>query len=103
MPTPIYHITHVDNLPAIIAAGGLRCVAGLGGTSGGAYVNIAHGHIQDRRARKTVPCGPGGTLCDYVPFYFAPRSPMLYALSEGGVVGYTDGQTPVVHLVVWAE
>ncbi|NLF58580.1 MAG: DUF4433 domain-containing protein, partial [Candidatus Hydrogenedens sp.] len=23
--TPIYHITHMNNLPGIIAAGGLRC------------------------------------------------------------------------------
>ncbi len=103
MSTSLYHITHVNNLPAIMAAGGLHCVASLGGTADGMYLNIAHGHIQDRRARKTVPCGPGGTLHDYVPFYFAPRSPMLYVLRQGGVVGYAGGQVPIVHLVVEVE
>ena len=33
-----------------------------------------------------------------MPFYFAPRSPMLFAISKGNVAGYTEGQTPIVHL-----
>lgn len=40
---------------------------------------IAHNTIQDRRAQTYVPCLPGGNPHDYVPFYFAPCSPMLYA------------------------
>ena len=39
-------------------------------------------HIKERRARKIVPIVPGETLADFVPFYFAPRSPMLYAMSK---------------------
>ena len=101
--TPLYHITHADNLPRIVADGGLLCVADLRQAGQPAYVDIAHGHIQDRRARKRVPCGPGGTLCDYVPFYFAPRSPMLYAISRGAVAGYVGGQKPIIHLVTEAE
>jgi len=50
-----------------------------------------------------VPLPPGGVIHDYVPFYFAPRSPMLYAISCGGVAGYSDGQKPIVHLVSSAE
>jgi hypothetical protein len=68
-----------------------------------AYVSIAHQHIKERRAHKPVPCAPGGTLADYVPFYFAPRSPMLYVINKGGVEGYTSGQRPIVHLVSSAE
>lgn len=45
----------------------------------------------------------GGTLSDYVPFYFAPRSPMLYAIHKGIVEGYTGGQGEVLHLVSGAE
>ena len=41
MSTSLYHITHVNNLPAIMAAGGLHCVASLGGTADGMYLNIA--------------------------------------------------------------
>ena len=33
-----------------------------------------------RRERTKIPVGAGGYLHDYVPFYFAPRSPMLYVL-----------------------
>ena len=42
-------------------------------------------------------------LSDYVPFYFAPRSPMLYAIHKGKVEGYTGGQGEVLHLVSSAE
>lgn len=43
--------------------------------------------------------GAGGTLADYVPFYFAPRSPMLYAISTGWVDGYAGPQEDILHLV----
>ncbi len=32
---------------------------------------------------RAVPCAPGGTLSDYVPFYFTPYSPMLYNIKTG--------------------
>lgn len=67
------------------------------------YVNIAYHHIQDRRAQKNVPLSPFGNLHDYVPFYFAPRSPMLYSISRGCVQGYEEGQTPIIHLVTTVE
>lgn len=38
-----------------------------------------------------------------MPFYFAPRSPMLYAIYRGAVEGYTGGQSEVVHLISSAE
>ena len=41
----------------------------------------------------------GGTLSAYVPFYFANRSPMLFAIHTGYVQGYVGGQTEVLHLV----
>jgi hypothetical protein len=50
-----------------------------------------------------VDCGPDGTLNDYVPFYFGPRSPMLYTISKGNVRQYQDGQEPIVHLQFSAE
>lgn len=100
--TPIYHITHGRNLAAIIAAGGLWCDAQIA-ASGVAPLGIAHQHIKDRRRECRVPCATGGTLADYVPFYFAPRSPMLYAIHTGSVEGYRGGQAGVLHLVAEAE
>lgn len=94
----LYHITHVRNLPAILAADCLWCDK-LRPAKAPKAVSIAHQHIKDRRAVRSVPIEPGGTLADYVPFYFAPRSPMLYAIHRGKVEGYAEGQQPIIHLV----
>lgn len=67
------------------------------------YTNIAHQNIQYRRAITKVPCSAGGTLHDYVPFYFSPRSPMLYTIYRGNVAGYAQGQNSVIHLVSTAQ
>jgi len=45
----------------------------------------------------------GGTLDDYVPFYLANRSPMLYSIHTGYVEGYTGGQQQVIYLVSTVE
>lgn len=99
---PIYHITHLRNLATILDHGCLWCDRERIGQELGS-VGIAYQHIKDRRARKRVPVGRGGTLADYVPFYFAPRSPMLYAIYRGLVPGYDGGQSSVVHLVTSTE
>ena len=102
MPLPIYHITPIDNLESIISEGGLLAYNVMLET-GTNYTNIAYENIQDRRARIRVPCGAGGVLHDYVPFYFAPRSPMLYTINRGNVPNYTQGQEAVIHLVSHVE
>ncbi|AFZ58290.1 DUF4433 domain-containing protein [Anabaena cylindrica FACHB-243] len=102
MPIPIYHITHINNLPSILKSGGLMANSRLRQETI-KYLDIAHGHIQDRRSITRVPCGAGGTLHNYVPFYFAPRSPMLYAIHRKNVGQYSNGQTPILHLVSSAE
>jgi hypothetical protein len=98
----IYHIIHIRNLSLILQHGCLwsdneRIVRQLN------IRGIAHQHIKDRRARRDVPACNGGFLADYVPFYFAPRSPMLYTISRGNVEGYTKGQSPILHLVSSVE
>ena len=97
-PVLLYHITYLDNLRGIVRDGCLHGYKQMH-NSGLHPVNIAYPGIQDRRATTEVPCGPGGVLHDYVPFYFAPRSPMLYALHRNQVAGYSGGQTTIVHLV----
>lgn len=94
----IFHITAARNLPSILAEGGICCDA-VAASRGLSAIGVAHEHIKARRARKPVPVAPGGTLADYVPFYFAPRSPMLFAIHTGAVEGYAQGQEPIVHLV----
>ncbi len=101
-PVRLFHITAIANLPAICAAGALVSKNG-GAAAGVAYQNIAHANIQGRRAAKAAPNPPGGTLHDYVPFYFAPRSPMLSAIHNGKVDGCELRQEDIVHLETSVE
>ncbi len=92
----IFHITHVDNLPGIIAMDRLCCDAqriaqDIGST------NIGYSHIKARRMAHPVTVSEGGTLGDYVPFNFCPRSVMLFVVSCGHD-NYEDGQEPIIHL-----
>lgn len=47
--------------------------------------------------------GPGGKVCDYVPFYFAPCSPMLFSIKCGNVQGVDPNQARLVYLVSSTE
>ncbi len=48
--------------------------------------------------RHPVTVAAGGTLGNYVPFNFCPRSVMLYVVAQGHE-NYQEGQQPIVHLV----
>jgi len=97
----IYHITHVENLPAILEAGRLwsdakRIELGL------TCEIVGMSSIKKRRLeRLEVKCHRGTVVGDYVPFYFCPRSIMLYILHKGNhqEITYTGGQDPMIHLV----
>ncbi|NKY49720.1 DUF4433 domain-containing protein [Nocardia vermiculata] len=66
-------------------------------------VSIAYDHIKARRARRRVGAGPQGTLADYVPFYLAPRSPMLYAIHSGNVSAEAADCTRIVYLCTTSQ
>jgi len=102
IPTPVYHLTHIDNLVSIIQSGG--CLSfNQKQNQGIGHIDVAYETIQVRRAQTSVPCGSGGCLHDYVPFFFAPRPPMLYAIHRGYVEGYEQGQAPLIYLVTTAQ
>jgi ssDNA thymidine ADP-ribosyltransferase, DarT len=107
----VYHITHVGNLPAIVGAGGLLSDAAML-ARGGPHARIGMSRIKERRLQLPVHCHPGDMVGDYVPFYFCPRSIMLYVIHcrNHPELTYRDGQGPIVHLranlhavVQWAE
>lgn len=79
--TAVYHITHIDNLSLIMADGCVWCDSEKNARGIGS-VNIAHVSLKARRSATHVPFAPHGTLDDYVPFYFAPRSRMLYSIAN---------------------
>lgn len=97
--TAIYHITGVENLASIAESGELLCDAECQGLQA-APVSIAYSDLKAKRAAKVVDVAAGGTLADYVPFYYAPRSPMLCVhFYSQGTSGYARGQEGIVHLV----
>lgn len=107
----IYHITHVDNLPGILADGGLVSDPTMIGR-GGAIATIGMSSIKQRRLALPVDCHPGDQVGDYVPFYFCPRSIMLFVIhcANHPELTYRGGQGPIIHLeadlnevVAWAE
>jgi hypothetical protein len=75
----IFRIVHRNNLGDVLA-NGCRCRSAAVGNK---YVEIGNQELIQRRIGRSIPCGPGGTLNDYVPFYFTPYSPMLYNIKTG--------------------
>jgi len=95
----LYHITCYKNLNGILTDGMLICKNNIDSKRTD-YISIAYETLQDRRKNRVVPLPPYGNLHDYVPFYFAPRSPMLYAIRRGCVEGYQEGQENIIYFVV---
>ncbi|EMR8084187.1 type II toxin-antitoxin system toxin DNA ADP-ribosyl transferase DarT [Citrobacter freundii] len=71
----VYHFTSVYNLKSIIRDGLLS--TNLKNKLNIKNVDISNKNIQARRSQMLVPCGRKGVVHDYVPFYFAKRTPML--------------------------
>ena len=116
MPVPkrpkIYHIIHVDRLSSVLAAGCLWSDAEMVNRPGSGTV-IGMGGIKQRRLNElTLSSHPGLYVGQCVPFYFCPRSVMLYLLWQANHpnLGYRGGEGPIVHLeadlrttVEWAD
>ena len=80
----VYHFTPLANLPTILDHGLLS--AREQARRGLPQRSIVWEAIQTHRANLMVPCGPGGSADDYVPFYFTKLSPMLLAVITNKVV-----------------
>lgn len=65
----IWRIVHRDNIPWILD-NGLHC--GNSQVQAANWINIGNPELIGKRAGHPVPVGMGGTLHDYVPFYFTP-------------------------------
>ncbi len=96
------HFTHIRNLPAILAAGCLHA-DNVVRRERIAIVEAADPAIKERRRTLRVRLSPFGCVGDYVPFYFASQSPMLFKLANGSVPGYADGQDRLIYLVSTVE
>lgn len=112
----LYHIVHVDRLPSIVADGCLWCDrevlrrAPQGSELG---TTIGMSSIKQRRSNELkLASHPDLFVGDCVPFYFCPRSVMLYLIDRCNhpELTYRGGQEPILHLeadlhavVRWAQ
>lgn len=76
----IFRIVHIDNVPWILD-NGMHCRTSE--IQAPDYRVIGNKDLILIRGSRAVPIQPGGTLADYVPFYFTPFSPMLYNINTG--------------------
>jgi hypothetical protein len=108
----IYHILHVDRLGSVVENGGLFADSevrrlNLAGTIIG-MTEIKRRRLEDL----TLSSHPGLHVGECVPFYFCPRSVMLYMFDRRNSpdISYRGGQAPIVHLkaslnraIAWAD
>jgi hypothetical protein len=108
----IYHIAHVDRLASIVADRYLWCDAEIARRDTPGTV-IGMSRIKLRRLKELrLDSHPELYVGDCVPFYFCPRSVMLYLIHKGNHedLTYRGGQRPIIHLeadlrktVAWAN
>lgn len=76
----VFRITAVQNLEYILQ-NGLNCKKKA--KTNDNYVNIGSSEIINRRDTMIVKCFTSTVVNDFVPFYFAVRTPMLYNIITG--------------------
>ena len=90
----IFHFTDIGNVESILDSGALKCHR-----DATTVVDVGNRSIKGNRSTIEVDCGMGGKVCDYVPFYFAPCSPMLSSIIHGNVEGVSPDQRRLVYFV----
>jgi hypothetical protein len=108
----LYHIAHVDRLPSIVADQCLWCDREVVRRAPPGTM-IGMNSIKQRRLNELrLTSHPTLFVGDCVPFYFCPRSVMLYLIYQGNhpELAYRGGQGPIVHfeadlhtVVAWAD
>ena len=115
MPVPsnlsLYDIVHMDRLPSIIRSGEIWSDAQVRKhTPPGTAIGMSS--IKERRLTTRLTSHPGLAVGDCVPFYFCPRSVMLYVIHKANhpELAFRGGQDEILHLelnlketVDWAE
>lgn len=107
----IYHIVHMDRLASIVKDKYLWSDAeSRQRTSPGTGIGI--NSIKQQRSTRGLTSHQGLCVGECVPFYFCPRSVMLYMIWRGNDerLSYRGGQEAIIHLeadlrqaVAWAE
>ena len=93
----IFRITHINNIAWILRKG-IHCRNSKIRDS--SFYEIGNPDLISKRDRRRVPIAPGGTLSDYVPFYFTHYSPMLYNIKTGY---HGMRQTPMEEIIIFVS
>lgn len=108
----VYHIVHVDRLASIVADGCLWCDAEIARRAPPGTTIGMTGIKQRRLTELTLSSHPALHVGDCVPFYFCPRSVMLYLIHQANhpELTYHGGQGSIIHIeadlhtaVAWAN
>lgn len=100
VPTTVVHFTDICHLETIIGRG---LVCDTQARAGLMTREAGHPEIKEGRRNRPVDIAPFGVVADYVPFYFAPRSPMMSAISFGKVPDYGTDVTGLIYLVTTTQ
>lgn len=97
----MFHIVHADRLQSVLGSGFLFSDAQMRDPREGSGTVIGFPHIKERRLNKPIVQGCDLKVGGCVPFYFCPRSVMLYVIWRGNhpELSYSGGQGNVIHLV----
>jgi hypothetical protein len=79
-----------------ILRNGLHCKAS--GVQDPKFVRIGNLELIAKRTARTIPIPPGGSLSDYIPFYFTPFSMMMYNIKTGygGIQQFPNSEIVII-------
>ena len=92
----LFRITHIGNLKGILRNGLVTRVSELADPE---FIAIGDNTLIEFREDMDVPVSPFGKFSEYIPFYFGPRSPMLYKIATGYDGIKKIPQTDIIYLV----
>lgn len=88
----IFRITHINNVSWYLQNNLHCCSSDCRNPN---FREIGNPDLIGKRANRPIAIPPGGTLSDYVSFYFTPFSMMLYNIKTG----YNVRRTPMSEIV----
>ena len=96
----IFHILHIDRLNSILSKGHIFSDSYIRNRNiGGSTIGMSK--IKEIRLSKRLLKYPDLAIGDCTPFYFCPRSIMLYMIHKRNhpEISYRGGQEPIIHIV----